>query len=201
MRLVAEPVRLLAVARDVACPRRRARSRPRGRARRPRRPGRRSGARATRSARSNAPSANGRSSARQTTSGRIPGAGSHRDDLEPCLAQPPRDVAAAGGDVERGAHALRPLDDQVEVVAFTVLRALPIGLRAGGPDVGHRAAPRLGVRPSSIVGSTCRFGGPPRRAGDGPPRRSSRRAGRRSDARSSSARAPPGCRARPRRSG
>ena len=38
------------------------------------------------------------------------------DDAEAALAQPPGDVSAAGGDVERGL-ALGPRDEQVEVVA------------------------------------------------------------------------------------
>jgi hypothetical protein len=55
-----------------------------------------------------------------------------RDDLGARLAQPPRDMAAAGGDVE-GLHALlglAPLDEQVEVGPLAVSRALAISLSA-----------------------------------------------------------------------
>jgi hypothetical protein len=58
------------------------------------------------------------------------------------LLQPPRDVAAARGDVER-LHArpgLTPLDHEVEVRAFTVRRAVPKRLRALRPHVAHAAA-------------------------------------------------------------
>ena len=54
------------------------------------------------------------------------------------LAQPPRDVPAAGRDVERRPRSRRPLDDQVEIPALSVLGALPVGLRALVPDA-HRA--------------------------------------------------------------
>ena len=58
-------------------------------------------------------SANGRCSARQITSGCMPGAGSHVTTVQPGLAQPPRHVAAAGRDVERRhpRPRLGPLDE------------------------------------------------------------------------------------------
>ena len=66
---------------------------------------------------SNEPSANGRCSAGADDVGLHAGRRVARDDLAPRLAQAPRDVAAAGGDVERRLAGARVahLDDEVEV--------------------------------------------------------------------------------------
>ena len=86
----------------------------------------------------------------------MPGAGSQRDDLlDPRLAEPPRDVAAAGRDVERRACARGPLDDQVEVVAAAV-RVATCGRRPRGrsQSIAHAASSTAARAASSIVGST-----------------------------------------------
>ncbi len=76
------------------------------------------------------------------------------DDLEPGLAQPPRHVAAAGGDVERGPRALRPRDEQVEVVALPMRVRVDVQIRPVRPDVRHAASSTARLAASSIVGST-----------------------------------------------
>src|SRR5438445_8499498 len=77
------------------------------------------------------------------------------------LAKTPRDVAASGGDVEHlhAGSGLAPFDDQVEVGPLAVRRALTERIRALRPDVGHAASSTARCAASSIVGSTCRFGG------------------------------------------
>ncbi len=123
------------------------------------------------------------------TSGLHPRRGIAGDDLRPGLAQPARDVPAAGRDVERG-HArarLAELDDDVEIgvrrmcvddVRYASARSLQTSLmpRAPPPVVLHRASS------ARRAGSAGRR----RRGSAGPPRRSSRRAARRSAPRSSS---------------
>ena len=125
-------------------------------------------------------------------------------DLGAGLAQPPRDVAAARRDVEHG-HArarLAPLDDEVEIVAGRVRRALAVRLARGRSRRRSFAASSTARRaPSSIVASGWMFSRPASARIAGPPPRSSRRAGRRSDSAPCRAgRAPRGSRARPRRS-
>ena len=80
--------------------------------------------------------------------------------VEPASRQPPRDVAAARGDVERRARAHGPRDEQVEVVARAVRVRLDVQRRplATRRRVMPRAPPRA-APPSSIVASTWRFGG------------------------------------------
>src|SRR6266849_2509483 len=72
------------------------------------------------------------------------------------------DVAAPGRDVEhRDAVArLAPLDDEVEIVADRVDRALPVQLGAVAPHVAHRASSTAFFAPSSIVASGWMFGLP-----------------------------------------
>ena len=79
------------------------------------------------------------------------GIGAH--DLEPGLAQPPCDVPAAGRHVERRARALRPADDQVEILALPLLGGMPVRLGARRP-VAHFASSTALRAASSIVGST-----------------------------------------------
>src|SRR5581483_8099652 len=90
--------------------------------------------------------------------------GIHGDDGAAGLAQAPRDVAAPGRDVEDGdaGPGLAPGDDEVEVVAGRVDRALAVGLRAIAPDVGHAAPASSTARraPSSIVASGWMFSRP-----------------------------------------
>ena len=141
----------------------------------------------------------------RSTSGCMPGAGSTVTTFAPRLAQPPRDVAAAGRDVEH-VHArgrLAPLDDEVEVVAGRVRRARR-GTRsarslqsvASSPPAPRPAARRRASSPRDGCSARRR-----RRGSAGPPRRSCRRAGRRSGTSTCRAgRAPRGSRARPRRS-
>ncbi len=88
-----------------------------------------------------------------------PGSGIAADDLEAGLAETPRDVTAAGGDVEGGAGALCPLDDEVEIRPLAVGIARAVLLGAFAPDVGHAASFTASLAASSIVGDTCRFGG------------------------------------------
>ena len=134
--------------------------------------------------------------------GSHPRRGVARHDLEPGLAQPASDVAAAGRHVERGPRARRPLDEQVEIGALPVRVGVDVGLGPLAPDVArharqlHRALRRLEHRRRDVEVRRA----PPRRGCAGPPRRSSRRGGRRSAARATSRRAPGGSRARPRRS-
>ena len=129
------------------------------------------------------PSANGRSSARQIDVRLHARRGVAGDDRrQPRLAQPPRDVAAAGRDVERRRAAPgRPLDEQVEVGALAVRRALAVGLARASPQTSVMPpAPPRGARRRA---SSARRGGsaaPPRRGSAGPPRRSCRRGARRS---------------------
>src|SRR5438552_10263376 len=55
---------------------------------------------------------------------------------------------------------LAPFDEQVEVRALSVRRALAEGLRTLRPDVGHLAASSTArCAASSMVGSTYRLGG------------------------------------------
>ena len=82
-----------------------------------------------------------------------PGRGIGADDLEAGVAQPPRDVAAAGGDVERGLAALGPADDQVEILALALLGRVPVGLGAGRSSRSCASSTALRA-PSSIVAST-----------------------------------------------
>src|SRR4051794_7851293 len=84
------------------------------------------------------------------------------DDCRPCLAQPTRDVAAAGRDVQNcDARArLAPLDDEVEVFSLRVDRARAVGVGALGPDVRHFASSTARRAPSSIVASGWMFGLP-----------------------------------------
>ena len=67
------------------------------------------------------------------------GRGVAADHLKPRFAQAPRDVAAAGRHVDRGRAARRPFDDQVEIGAGVVRRALAVQLGALAPDVAHTA--------------------------------------------------------------
>ena len=81
------------------------------------------------------------------------------DDLRSRLAQPPRDVAAAGRDVEHR-HARRrlaPRDDEVEIVAGRMRRARAVRLRALAPDVAslRRAPPRAARRRASSPRDGC----------------------------------------------
>src|SRR6266508_1307717 len=85
-----------------------------------------------------------------------------RDDVGAGLAQPARDVAAAGRDVDRG-HVLArlaELDDAVEVSALAMRRALAHGLRSLRPGIRHAASSTTRRAASSIVGSTWRFAEP-----------------------------------------
>ena len=82
-----------------------------------------------------------------------PGSGIGADDLEPGLAQPSRNMPAAGRDVERGPRSLRPAHDQVEILALTVLRRFAVRLRPSRP-VAHVASSTALRAASSIVGST-----------------------------------------------
>ena len=82
-------------------------------------------------------SANGSSSARQIDVRLHPRRRVAAHDLEPGLAQPPRDVPAAGRDVDRRPASLRPLDDQVEVRPFDVHRARPVELGPLAPGIAH----------------------------------------------------------------
>src|SRR5581483_4658238 len=91
--------------------------------------------------------------------GEHPRRGVGRHDLDALLPEPPRDVAATGGDVERGSRAAGPFDEQVEVRALLVRRALSVELGALAPDVAHFASSTDLRAASSIVGSTKRFGG------------------------------------------
>ena len=102
----------------------------------------------------------GMCSAGARTSGAMPGAGSSVDDLEAGLAQPPRHVAAAGRDVERGVAPSRPRDEQLEVVALALLRPRrgTRSARSLQTSVMPPAPPRARA-PSSIVASAWRFGG------------------------------------------
>ena len=126
-----------------------------------------------------------------------------RDDLDPRLAQPPRDVPAARRDVERGPRARRPLDEQVEIGALAVrLGLVAVQLaRARYQTSRHAASSTARRAASSIVGSTWRFGG--RRLGEDPPALLGVRAVEAHDDRLLDRhlrRAPAGSRARPRRS-
>ena len=80
-------------------------------------------------------------------------------DLEPCFPEPPRDVPAAGRDVERRARPGRPLDDQVEILALAMRIAVAIGARSLVPHVLHPASSTTRRAASSIVSSTWTFGG------------------------------------------
>ena len=82
-----------------------------------------------------------------------PRGGVGADDLDPRLAQPARDMTAAGGDVERRLGALGPADDQVEILALAVLGRVAVGLGAERP-VAHFANSTALRAPSSIVAST-----------------------------------------------
>jgi hypothetical protein len=66
-----------------------------------------------------------------------PGRGIGADDLQPRLAQAPRDVAAAGRHVERGASLARPLHDQVEILALALLGRVSVGVGPLAPQVRH----------------------------------------------------------------
>ena len=84
--------------------------------------------------------ANGRSSAGQTTSACIPGAGSHGDHLDAGLAQPPGHVSSPGRDVERGPRA----------AAHSTRRSRSGPARcASDLDVGLRALVQRSVRSSA----------------------------------------------------
>jgi hypothetical protein len=80
-----------------------------------------------------------------------------RDDLRTFLAQPARDMAAAGRDVE-DLHArvrVAELHDGVEVLARRMRRARAVRVRALVPDVAHAfASSTARFAASSIVGST-----------------------------------------------
>jgi hypothetical protein len=78
------------------------------------------------------------------------------DDGATFVAQPPRHVAAPGCDVEHLAVSpgLAPLDEQVEVRAFPMCRALTERAGALRPDVGHAASSTARCAASSMVGST-----------------------------------------------
>ena len=105
--------------------------------------------------RSKAPSANGRSLGAADHVGLHPGRGIGADDLEPGLAQPPRDVPAAGRDVERRLRRPRPSRRSGR-------DPRPRGARARSryasarcrPGRSRSPAPRRCGRPSSIVAST-----------------------------------------------
>ena len=77
-----------------------------------------------------------------------PGSGIRADNLESRLAQPPRDVAAPAGDVERRARTRRPFHDQVEVPALAMLLTLAVGLRPLVPHA-HRAPASWTTRSAS----------------------------------------------------
>src|SRR5262249_59549920 len=62
--------------------------------------------------------------------------------LHPGLAQAPRDMPAAGRDVDRRLRARRPLDDQVEIGALAVRLAFAVQLRPLAPGVAHRSEER-----------------------------------------------------------
>ena len=83
------------------------------------------------------------------------GRGIGRDDGRAGLAQAPRDVSAAGGDVEDGDAGpwLAPLDDEVEILAGRVDRARAVRVGALRPEVGHAASSTARRAPSSIVAS------------------------------------------------
>src|SRR6185503_11456615 len=89
-----------------------------------------------------------------------PGRRVQRDHLGAELTETPRDVAAAGGDVERldALGRLAPLDQQVEVGAGAVRLALAVRLGALRPGA-HAASSTARRAASSIVASTYRFGG------------------------------------------
>ena len=101
--------------------------------------------------RSKAPSANGRSSARQITSGCIPGAGSALTTWSPASrsrrATWPPPVATSSAVREPSAQ----LDDQVEILALALLGGVPVGLGARRP-VAHRrsAAVSCSVEPTPL---------------------------------------------------
>src|SRR5205085_906866 len=79
-----------------------------------------------------------------------------RDHGAAFLLETPRDVPAAGCDVEHlhVSAGLAPLDEQVEVRPFAMRRALAECLGALRPDVGHAASSTARWAASSIVGST-----------------------------------------------
>src|SRR6185437_9291970 len=83
------------------------------------------------------------------------------DDGATFVSQPPRHVAAPGRDIEHldVGPRLAPLDEQVEVRAFPMCRALTERIGTLRPDVGHAASSTARCAASSMVGSTCRFGG------------------------------------------
>ena len=105
---------------------------------------------------SNEPSANGMSSAKQTTSALHPGCRIRGDDLRAALAQPARDVPAAGRDVERldALARLAQLDDDLEVGAGRMRRRRAVRLGPLAPDVAHAASSTACFAASSIVGET-----------------------------------------------
>ena len=109
---------------------------------------------------SKAPSSNGMCSAGRQHVRPHPRRWVERDHLGPELAQPPRDVAAAGRDVEclDALGGLAPLDHEVEVGALAMARALAVRLGALRPGA-HAASSTARLAASSIVASTCRFGG------------------------------------------
>src|SRR2546427_5686453 len=94
--------------------------------------------------------------------GQHAGRGIDRDHRAAFLAQAAGDVAAAGGDVEH-LHVragLAPFDEQVEVGALAVGRALTERVGPLRPQVGHAAASSTArCAASNIVGSTWRFEG------------------------------------------
>ena len=115
------------------------------------------------------PSANGRSSAKRSRPARMPGAGSQLTTSQPRLAQPARDVAAAGRDVERRLRPAptRPAD---RGPPLRVSRARPIeSARSLQGSLMPLAASSTARRAaSSIVGSSgCRVR--PRSLGQDPP--------------------------------
>ena len=131
----------------------------------------------------------------------MPGAGSQLTTSSPGLAQAAGDVAAAGRDVERGAGAGRPLDEQVEVGPFAVGVARAVQLGPLAPDVGHAASSTARCAASSIVGDDVQVRR--RGLGEDPPALLGVRAVEADDDRQLEphlARAPAGSRARPRRS-
>src|SRR5205823_8101973 len=84
------------------------------------------------------------------------------NDVRTRLAQPTRDVAAAGGDVEH-VHAgawPAPRHDEVEVVAGGVRGALAVGPSTFVPEVRHAASSTARRAPSSIVASGWMFSRP-----------------------------------------
>src|SRR4029450_8831587 len=79
------------------------------------------------------------------------------DDVDSGLTQAPRNMAAAGRHVERRLGALGPLDDKVEILPLAMRLAVAVQLSSLAPIHASSSTARFAA--SSIVGSTCRFGG------------------------------------------